>query len=239
MFALGASPFSANNTAQGPTPRVCCVCAVVHYIVLEGVPGVVWGVVLAVSVGHICCFMWCLSKVVLGNVTSLCLCISLYVSCLCGHASRPCVWLLHVVLRCGFSVRGDGACFTCAHTASGHRGPRGLRPLLTPPPRAPFWAVSCAMCQNVPSCLTLGMRCLGLCVCRCLCPFTLSSDHTWNGTVYRGVSCQGESLCVVNCSMRMYVRVTMCMMYVCVHLSVWLGDWGLLWVCPRVSGVIP
>lgn len=163
----GLSFFCQQHSPGTHTQSVLCLCSVYYCAGL--CLGVVWGVTLAVSVGHSCRFMWCLSKAVLGNVMSPCLCISLYMLCLCGHASTWCacrVWLLHVVLRWGLSVRGSGACFTCAHAASGHRGPRSLRPLGPLTPRAPFWVVSFA-----PSCLTRGVRCRP-------CPFTLSSDHT-------------------------------------------------------------
>lgn len=176
-------------------PTLCCVCAVVYsrYHVrccsrhksgcvsgshlLFHVTGVVKGGVEKCCVNAFC--------------VTVCLCISLYMWCLCDQQCAAVVHGAQMRLVC----ERQCCMFLCTHDiwASG--------PLLLP--SASFWAVSCAMHENRPECLTLGMCCWVFCVCGCslevsacvrsYCPLTI---HV-NGTVYWGILCvtRGESGC--------------------------------------------
>lgn len=138
-----------------------------------------------------------LSKVVLRNAlsmhfVSLCVCVFLctQTSGLCDQRCAAVVYGAQMWLVCQRRCR----MFLCTHDiwASG--------PLL---PSASFWAVSCAMHENRPECLTLGMCCWGFCVCSCslevsACVRSYCSLTTQvNGTVYWGILyvTRGDSGC--------------------------------------------
>lgn len=186
MSTMRASPFSANNTAQGPTPRVRCVCAVVYYIVLECVPSAVWGAVLAVSVGHICVSCGVCQRRCWGMLCC-CVCVFLCTCCVCVAMQVPGVpavygcytWCpgvacqsqatVHVLLLCTLQL-GIGvhvACVPSSPRPPGHHS--GLCPV---------------RCAKLYHRVLLGACAGWVCVCaaarvRSHCPLTAR----WNGTV--------------------------------------------------------
>lgn len=87
MSTLGASPFSANNTARGPTPRVCCVCAVC-ITVLDCAP-------VLCGVSHWLC-QWVTAAVSCGvcqrrcwEMLCHCVCVFLCTCCVCVAMRVP------------------------------------------------------------------------------------------------------------------------------------------------------